>query len=343
MQQVKRSSSWFLLWLLFVSATPALALWTSRSGSHADRLITVRELASRYSLAVSLTGKKIILKNETATIELSTEGREANINGQEVWLHAPPARSWGRWCVSETDLQKVIAPLLNPASYLRGYGTAVVVLDPGHGGSDPGASSRRGLEEKLIALDVAKRVRAKLINEGFRAYLTRDVDRFIDLEARPQLAAVRHADLFVSIHFNASQNRESHGIETYVLTCPSYPSTSGSNGETTPKNNVCYPANERDIPNGIFGYYLEKNVRTSAQAEDRGERRARFVVLKDAPCVAALVECGFLTSPADERLLMTDEHRDAIATGIVKGIMEYGRAVRRANPAPATVVKTNSH
>ena len=341
-RHVKRCLLWLvILALLVIGIRPADALWTSRSGARADHLITVRELASRYNLTISSATKKLILQNQTTTIELSTEGREARLNGQQIWLHAPMARSWGRWCLTETDVQKILAPLLNPPAHLRGYGTAVVVLDPGHGGSDPGASSRRGLVEPRIALDIAKRVRAKLIGEGFRVYLTRDVDRFIDLEARPQLAAARHADLFISIHLNAAQNRDSHGIETYVLTCPSYPSTSGSNGENNPKNNICYPANARDIPNGIFGYYLQKNVRAAAQAEDRGVRRARFVVLKDAPCVAALVECGFLSSPTDERLLMTDSHRDTIATGIAKGVIEYGRAVRRANPAPAAASTTN--
>ena len=132
------------------------------------------------------------------------------------------------------------------------------------------------------------------------------------------------------------------GVETYVLTSPGFPSTSGSNGENNSKNNVAYKANTRDAANNIFGYCLQKNLRAAAQAEDRGLRHARFVVLKDAPCVAALVECGFLSNSTDERRLMTDEHRNAIATGIVKGIIEYGHAVRRANPAPVPApAKTN--
>lgn len=326
-----------------IGAMPVSALWTTRSGARPDRLVSIRDIASHYGMTISTPGKKIILSNQTVTLEFSTEGREARINGQELWLHAPPSRSWGRWCITETDTQKVIAPILSPSSYLRGYGTAVVVLDPGHGGADPGASSRRGLTEQRVTLDIAKRVRAKLISEGFRAYLTRDVDRAIELENRPRLAASRRADLFVSIHLNAAQSRDSHGVETYVLTSPGFPSTSGSNGERNSKNNASYKANARDAANNIFGYYLQKNLRTAAQAEDRGLRHARFVVLKEAPCVAVLVECGFLSNSADERRLMTDEHRNTIATGIVKGIIEYGRAVRRANPAPAAApAKTNS-
>ena len=317
---------------------PVGALWTTRSGAHPDRLVTIREIASRCGLDITTPSKKIVLHNLTNTVELSTDGREAIINGQQIWLHAPPVRSWGRWSLTETDAQKVLVPLLNPPSYLRGYSTAVVVLDPGHGGSDPGASSRRGLIEPRIALDIAKRVRAKLQAEGFRVYLTRDTDRFIELDQRPRLAAARQADLFISIHLNAAASRDSHGIETYVLTSPGFSSTSSAAAEKSSniaKNNVCYPANVHDVANNIFGYFLQKNVRTAAQAEDRGVRHARFVVLKDAPCVAALVECGFLSNANDERRLMTDEHRDAIATGLVKGIIEYGRAVRRANPTPS--------
>jgi N-acetylmuramoyl-L-alanine amidase len=326
--------------LLLGSALPAVALFTTRSGARAEKLITIREIASKLNLTVTQPPKKIVLQNAQATVELSTDGREARINGQLVWLHAPPCRSWGRWCLTETDAQKILLPLLAPASYLKGYGTAVVVLDPGHGGSDPGATSPRGLVEPRIALDLAKRVRAKLVAEGFRVYLTRDVDRFIELETRPRLAAARQADLFISIHLNAANSRESRGIETYVLTSAGYSST---NGEGNPKNNVAHPANARDVQSNIFGYCLQKNLCSSAKAEDRGLRHARFVVIKEAPCVAALVECGFLTNASDERKLMTDEHRDAIATGIAKGIIEYGRAVRRANPPPpVATVKTNT-
>jgi N-acetylmuramoyl-L-alanine amidase len=331
-QHVKRYILVFVvLALLYLGAFPAAALFST--SARADRLVTIREIASKLNLTVTQPAKKILLQNQTNTVELSTEGREARINGQLVWLNAPPSRSWGRWCVTETDAQKILLPLLSPATYLKGYGTAVVVLDPGHGGNDPGACSPRGLVEPRIALDIAKRVRAKLIAEGFRAYLTRDVDRFIDLAMRPHLAAVHQADLFVSIHLNAAANHESRGVETYALTSPSYPSTSDAGG-TNPKNGICYPGNARDAQNNIFGSFIQRNVCASAKTEDRGLRHARFVVIKDAPCVAALVECGFLSNPGDERRLMTDEHRDAIATGIAKGIIEYGHAVRHANPPP---------
>lgn len=326
--------------LLLLGGLPAPALFSSRSGARVEKLVTLREIASKLNFTVTQPSKKIFMQSPQATVEINTDGREARINGQLVWLHAPPVRSWGRWCLTETDAQKILLPLLSPASYLKGYGSAVVVLDPGHGGNDPGATSARGLVEPRIALDIAKRVRAKLIAEGFRAYLTRDVDRFIELDARPRLAAVRQADLFVSIHLNAASNRDSHGVESYVLTSPNYPSTSGANGESNPKNNLCYPGNTRDAQNNIFGYFLQKNICATTKSDDRGLRHARFVVIKDAPCVAALVECGFLSNAGDERKLMTDEHRDAIATGIAKGIIAYGHAVRKANPPSAAAKPT---
>ena len=325
--------------LLSSGTLPASALFGTPSAAKADRLVTIREIASKLNLNVAQPAKKIILSNQTNTVELSTEGREARINGQLVWLNAPPSRSWGRWCLTETDAQKIVLPLLSPATYLKGYGTAIVVLDPGHGGNDPGAVSARGLVEPRIALDIAKRVRAKLVAEGFHAYLTRDVDRFIELDQRPRVATARQADLFVSIHLNAANNHDSRGVETYALTSPSYPSTSDAGG-TSPKNGICYPGNARDAQNNIFGSLLQRNICAAARTEDRGLRHARFVVIKDAPCVAALVECGFLSNAGDERKLMTDEHRDAIATGIAKGIIEYGHAVRRANPPPP---RTTAH
>ena len=97
---------------VFLGALPASALFSTRSGARADRLVTLREIASKLSLTVTQPAKKILLQNQTNTVELSTEGREARVNGQLVWLNAPPSRSWGRWCLTETDAQKIVLPLL---------------------------------------------------------------------------------------------------------------------------------------------------------------------------------------------------------------------------------------
>ena len=81
----------------------------------------------------------------------------------------------------------------------------------------------------------------------------------------------------------------------------------------------------------MLGYYIQKAILEKAGGEDRGLRRARFVVLKEAPCPAALVECGFVSNRAEENRLLTPAHREALALGIAKGILDYLAAVKRAH------------
>jgi len=337
-------TGWIALTLLAGGPPPARALFPFRSAVAAgDHLVSLREVAARYHFGLRAPpGKKIYLASPALTIVFETDSREIQADGQHIWLHAPVTRSWGRWCITETDAQKVVFPLVNPAVGLRGRRAAVIVLDPGHGGQDQGASGRSSLIESRAALDIARRLRAKLVNAGFRAYLTRDVDRFVELDERVRLAAARRADLFVSVHLNAAQNRDSRGIETYVLTCPGYPSTAATSDA---RNGARYAANSFDMANAILGGCLQQHVRATTRAKDRGLRRARFVVLRAAPCPAALVECGFLTNTTDERLLMSDEYRDRLAAGLARGVQAYARLVQKAQPpapppAPAAPKKS---
>ncbi|MCX6996369.1 MAG: N-acetylmuramoyl-L-alanine amidase [Kiritimatiellaeota bacterium] len=329
----------FLIGLALVAgvALPvyARALFKS-AAAPGDRLVSLNEVASRYGFGLRAPpGNKIYLTSPAITIEFETDSRNIRINGHEVWMHAPVSRSWGRWCITETDVQKVVFPIINPVALLRSVRAAVVVLDPGHGGVDQGASGRRGLVESRTALDIARRVRAKLVNAGLRAYLTREVDRFIELDERARMAAARQADLFVSIHLNAAQNASSHGIETYVLTCHGYPSTAATSDT---RNGARYAANGCDMLNTILGYSLQKNIKDATAAEDRGLRRARFLVLRAAPCAAALIEGGFMSNLNDEKSLMNDVYRDKLADGIARGVLEYVRLVQQAQPpAPAGI------
>jgi len=321
--------------LLAGGASPAGAVFPFSSGAAAgDHLVSLREVATRYGFELRAPpGKKIYLASPALTFEFETDSRELRADRQKIWLHAPVTRSWGRWCITETDAQKIVFPLISPAVGLRDRRAVVIMLDPGHGGYDQGTSGRRGLVESRTALDIARRVRAKLVNAGFSAYLTRDVDRFIELDERARLAAARRADLFVSIHLNAAQNRDSRGIETYVLTCPGYPSTAATSDT---RNGARYAANGCDMANTILGSCLQKNIRAATLAEDRGLRRARFLVLRTAPCPAALIEGGFLSNATDEKLLTSDEYRDHLAAGIARGVQAYARLAQRAR-TPALV------
>jgi N-acetylmuramoyl-L-alanine amidase len=172
----------------------------------------------------------------------------------------------------------------------------VICIDPGHGGKDPGAISLSNKREKDFALDVALRL-DKLLNQGgFRSALTRYKDKYIKLAERAQLANLIGADLFISIHFNAAGSKEAQGTE--VLHYPS---------KTSQR----------------FAQLINNEVKGLGR-KDRGVKaRANLVVLNSTNMTACLVEGGFLTNAAEEKLINSPNFRQQLAAAIFKGIKEY--------------------
>ncbi len=179
------------------------------------------------------------------------------------------------------------------------YGKYKVVIDPGHGGSDPGAVGINGLRETDIVLEVSKSVSGFLTNKGVKTILTRHHERTIDLQPRVTKANNSKADAFVSIHANATRGKRKdvNGLETYYYS-------------------------------GYKGYSLAKNIQKqilifSPQSPDRGVRRSRFYVIRKTSMPAALVEIGFVTGTYDANLLRQKGYRDKMAFAISRGILNY--------------------
>ncbi len=181
------------------------------------------------------------------------------------------------------------------------YGKYKVVIDPGHGGSDPGAVGINGLRETDIVLEVSKSVSAFLTNKGVKTILTRNFERTLDLQPRVTKANNSQANAFVSIHANATRGKRKdvNGLETYYYS-------------------------------GYKGYSLAKNIQKqilifSPQSPDRGVRRSRFYVIRKTSMPAALVEIGFVTGIYDADLLRQKAYRDKMSFAIAKGILNYLR------------------
>ena len=174
----------------------------------------------------------------------------------------------------------------------------LVVIDPGHGGRDPGAIGIGGLQEKQINTTISNRVQQRLQEAGLTVLMTRTSDQSVDLDARAQFANQAGADLFVSIHANAiSMDRpEVNGLETYYL----------SSGERL----------ARSIHNSV--------LRNTGMA-DRGVRQARFYVLRYTTMPAVLVETGFVTGSVDAARFRNPAAVNQIADGIARGILDYLR------------------
>ena len=174
-----------------------------------------------------------------------------------------------------------------------------VVIDPGHGGPDPGAVGIGGLRETEVVLDVSKRISKYLSAQGVKVILTRTRDIDLDLPPRVNKANRLRANAFVSIHANASRGhrRDINGLETYYYA-------------------------------GYQGYKLASKIHkeilySSPGSIDRGVRRARFFVIRRTNMPAALVEIGFVTGRFDARKLKQNEYREKIAFGITRGILNY--------------------
>ncbi len=174
-----------------------------------------------------------------------------------------------------------------------------VVIDPGHGGPDPGAIGIGGIRETDVVLEVSRIIKKLLNEKGVRVRLTRNKEVDLDLPLRVSIANKTNADIFVSIHANASRGkrRDINGLETFYF--------SGWKG--------------RSLAKGI----QKQILRVSPGSPDRGVRQGRFYVIKNTRMPAVLVEIGFLTGRLDARRLEKSTHRKRIAYAIAKGILEY--------------------
>ena len=295
-----------------------------------ESYVPLKKLASFYGYKMKEKGEKTIeLSSKWSAWTFTKKSRKAHFNGVDIWLHAPIRKVKRHWCITRADARVLVDPLVRKEGYLGRKGYKVVVLDPGHGGKDKGArSKRRHVEEKRAVLDIAKRVRKQLVNEGYKVYMTRDNDRYLSLDERCKKAARYKGDIFVSIHLNSSSSSTSKGIETYSITTRGYASTAG--GGTQKSHNIKHPGNAYDHTSHVLAYYVQKALLKKTRTEDRGVRKARFYVLKNAPSTAVLVECGFISNPVEEDKIIDAKYRETVAQGITDGICGYFEAVKRA-------------
>jgi N-acetylmuramoyl-L-alanine amidase len=220
-----------------------------------------------------------------------------------------------------------------------GLGIQRIVIDPGHGGKDPGCIGKAGTYEKDIVLDICTRLKKLLLqNKGLEIILTRETDFFVPLDNRAAIANEKKADIFISVHANSYPNRKRAGIETYYLNFnqdPDVLKVAARENATTTKN----ISQQREI--------LEKIIRTNKLMESRdlanrlqknlvtrlaskyqgiknlGVKGGPFWVLIGGEMPSVLVEISHLSNPLEEERLNTTQYRQAVAQGIYEGILQY--------------------
>ncbi|MCU0231900.1 MAG: N-acetylmuramoyl-L-alanine amidase [Acidobacteria bacterium] len=240
------------------------------------------------------------------------------------------------------------APRLAPGAPAA-PGAFRVVLDPGHGGTEDGAIGPSGLKEKDLALDMARRLSALLKADGFEVVLTREGDDGPTLDQRAEVANVQRADVFVSLHANASRSSKARGAETYFLsrnatddaarTVAAIENDAAGVGDDLASGTAAAGSEGTDpaIPLILWDMaqtiYLEQSAQLAeiVQRElngalgitDRGVRQAPFRVLVGATMPAVLVELGFLTNPDEEKRLADGEYRRKLAEALAAALKQY--------------------
>ena len=224
------------------------------------------------------------------------------------------------------------------------HSVQVIVLDPGHGGKDPGAVGKKlKAKEKEINLDVALKLKRMLETElGVTVLMTRSDDRFVSLGDRTRYANENKADLFVSIHANASKSSAPKGTETYYL---STAMTSDARAVEALENQVVdlyeggasarskyddldfilsdLSQTEHLESSNELASSVQQNLIAGTQAYDRGVKQANFYVLRGAFMPSVLIELGFISNPDEERLLVNDEYQQRLARTIFEGIKRF--------------------
>ncbi len=274
--------------------------------------------------------KKIALEHAGKQLEVTLNSREIQINGVRHWLSFPAHTEGEQVFISRLDLVKALEPLLRPER-LAGLGAVkTIVLDPGHGGHDKGATCIYGCE-KDFALDVCLRAKPLLESAGYKVVLTRSTDVFIPLEERPRVANRIPESIFVSVHFNCSnENRDASGFEIFSIAPRGAPATADQN--VTSHALRSEPGNAMDNQSVMLAGSIFHSLLGHITEVDRGMKRARFAVIRLATVPAVLVEGGFVSNSADSQLIATATWRQQLASSIVNGIEGFKKLAETKQP-----------
>ncbi|MFW5883394.1 MAG: N-acetylmuramoyl-L-alanine amidase family protein [Verrucomicrobiota bacterium] len=309
----------------------ALAAEARTANINGTTYISLDIIAARLGMEARETERDEVaeLRSQWTQMKFKRNRKAFMLNGHTVHLAWPVALSRGQLFISEIDYEKNLQPLLTPQVFAEQTPRLYrIVIDPGHGGKDPGAENQRiGTNEKTLALAVAHRLKAELERYGYQVLLTREDDHFLELNKRPAFANQVEADLFISLHFNAETSRTVRGIETFIFTPLNAPSTARNSLHWTDKKT--YPGNDNDVWSTMAGFYMQRALTRHTGEPDRGLKRARFAVLRDAAVPAMLVELGFISTDSTARAAQSAAQQQQWVKAMVAGILDYQKTLDR--------------
>ena len=305
------------------------------------------DIAKLYDMKTSweTPGKTMQLQNEYCTITGTLSERFIRINNEPVALGYPIVQKQGVFYLAKSDFDSQLFPLLSPAQ-IPGAVPSLhkIVIDPGHGGNDPGTevfpggktppagSNVKAIDnEKTHTLEVAMLLAAELRKRGYEVLLTRTTDINVDKPERTVMANKANADLYISIHFNQADQDYVNGTETWLLPPKGQPSSDMQPAATDKRE---LPGNKFDAWNVIAGFSMEKAVTKALGTVNRGVKRKHLIVLDGLNMPGLLIECGFLSNPAERAKIDTADFRQKIAVAIADGVDLYKATLDRVRPKP---------
>lgn len=330
---------------LFGSETAPISSVRAIQSDTNSRIVVEVMGKSDYAIARLRDSNEIVLR-------VATTGADPNI-AAPIIVHnsprrpAPPVARPVAFAAAENprpvSLAQPVAPTSVALNEDSGQAGHFVMIDPGHGGYDPGTESSAGVMEKDLALQIAMRLKAALEARGIRAELTRSTDVFISLAERTRIANSAGADLFVSIHLNSSPNTDTTGIEVYYLNNTTDRATirlarmenGGADGYgTSNDSNLNYILTDlRQNYKAIEASSLARMIDAQAVADldsglglnvnALGAKMGPFYVLVGAHMPAVLVECGFMSNAAEAARLASPQYQDVLAGATATAVVHY--------------------
>lgn len=258
-------------------------------------------------------------------------------SGQKNWRLVIDLSAQG-----QSSYTKNKATSTSTASYQRNKNRKIIVLDPGHGGKDPGAIGRSfRTYEKNITLSMGKELKKQLESKGYKVYMTRSTDIFIPLRKRVDIARSYHADLFISLHADSTVNRKAQGLSIYTLSERASDKEAEALAERENKadiidgmdfsdnspeiNDVLISLSQNDSRNksSKFATYVVKEMRKRVKVLNDAHRFAGFAVLKAPDIPSVLVELGYLSNYYEEKQLRQPAYRKKLAESITRSVVNY--------------------
>jgi len=291
------------------------------------KYVHLRDVAVNYGLtfaytktADKITGATIFDKTRKAVF--SSSSRAGTVNGTQVYFLYPILlkKNYEPY-ISEVDFLTCLDPLLRYKTPVK-LGMKTIMIDAGHGGSDPGAINGAH-KEKVYTLQIAKRLQTQLEKLGFRVIMTRTGDTYPTLQDRAALCKKYKPDLYISIHCNSATSKTPAGIETYRAVPVGGTETKGSKVKTQKQT-----ANEFDANSSRLAYEIQKGMVAATGGTDRGTRHQAIYVIGNATCPAVLVEVGYLSNTAELKKITTADYQNKIVSGILAGLAGYGSFLR---------------